>query len=400
MPKVLFINATLNWGSTGRITEQIAETAEKHGWTCYIAHGSRYVMPSHFPSIPVGRKLEDYMHAFKSKLLCAHGQGSYFPTKRLIKKIIEIHPDVIHLHNIHGYYLNYVVLFEYLKEAKIPVVWTLHDCWSMTGHCTHFDGIGCERWKTGCFNCPILHRSYNSWFLDRSSKNYQLKKREFTSLDKMIITPVSKWLESVVKESYLKCYPTKVIYNGIDLNMFDIRKTNLREKYHIGDKFVVLGVAREWSSSKGIEEFIRLSRNSLYQIILIGVTDDLQKQLPENIICVHRTYSQQEMSDFYNMADVMANPTYNDSFPTINLEALACGTPVVTYKTGGSPEAIDDNTGIVVPRGDYDALINALEVVRKSGKGFYQEACRKRAVDMFNKDSRFEDYIKVYQSFL
>lgn len=400
MPKILFINATLNWGSTGRITEQIAETAKKHGWACYIAHGARYVKPSHFPTILVGHKIDDYLHALKSKLLCAQGLGSYYPTKRLIKKIKEIKPDIIHLHNIHGNYINYIVLFDYLKEVKTPVVWTLHDCWTMTGHCTHFDGLGCNRWKTSCYECPLLHDGYSSWFLDCTTLNYNNKKKYFSSLERAIITPVSKWLESVVKDSFLKQYPTKVIYNGVDLNIFNIQETSLRKRYHIEDKFIILGVARVWSSSKGIEEFIRLSKNPLYQIIMIGVTNELQKQLPQNIICIHQTTSQQEMSEFYNISDVMANPTYNDSFPTINLESLACGTPVVTYQTGGSPEAVDEKTGIVVPRGDYDALYNAIETVRKRGKGYYQLNCRKRAVDMFDKNNRFEDYIKVYQSLL
>lgn len=365
-----------------------------------MAHGARYVRPSAFPSIPVGNKIDDYCHALKSKLLCAHGLGSYFPTKRLLKSIEKINPDIIHLHNIHGNYLNYPVLFDYLKKANIPVVWTLHDCWTMTGHCTHFDGIGCDRWKTGCFSCPLLHSGYSSWFLDRSTQNYKLKKEKFTSIEKVIITPVSKWLEKVVKESYLKKYKTKVIYNGIDLKVFDIKESTLRKKYHIENKFVVLGVARIWSPSKGIEEFIKLSKNPSYQIIMIGVTEELQKQLPENIICVKRTSNQQEMAEFYSISDVMANPTYNDSFPTINLESLACGTPVVTYQTGGSPEAIDDQTGIVVPQGDYDALYEALEVVRKNGKDYYQSNCRRRAVEMFDKNKRFEEYIEVYKSLL
>lgn len=400
MPTVLFINATLNWGSTGRIVEQIAETAQKHGWNCFIAHGARYVRPSAFPSIQVGSKFDDFLHAFKSKLFCAHGQGSYFPTKRLIKKIKEIKPDIINLHNIHGNYLNYPILFSFLKEAEIPVVWTLHDCWTMTGHCTHFDGISCERWKTGCFNCPLLHSGYSSWFIDRSRHNFTLKKELFSSLHKAIVIPVSKWLESVVKESYLGVYPTKVLYNGIDLSVFNVKKSRLREKYNIEDKFVVLGVARIWSSSKGIEEFVRISKNPLYKVILIGVTEELQKQLPQNILCIRRTSNQQEMAEYYSISDVMANPTYNDSFPTINLESLACGTPVVTYKTGGSPEAVDEETGIVVPQGDFDSLIAALETIRINGKGYYQVNCRKRAMEMFDKNSRFEDYIKVFQDLL
>lgn len=401
-PKLLQINTALNWSATGKIAEQIIVLAKSLGWDCYTAHGARYVYgKSAAQDISTDFKLNDYWDAANTMFWGEHGLGSKRVTKNLIRAIDKVNPDIIHLHNVHGYYLNYQILFGYLARSRAKVVWTLHDCWAMTGHCTHFDEIGCEKWKTQCYDCPLLHTSYKSWFFDRSPSNYKRKKTAFTSVKNMTIVPVSEWLERIVKQSFLKNYPRQVIRNGVDLSIFRPTESELRRKLQIDDdKAVLLGVASGWGRSKGLEDFCRLGEINKFQVVLVGVSEKVEKQLLPSIIAVRRTTNQQELAAYYTMADIFVNPTHSDSFPTVNLEALACGTPVVTYRTGGSPEAIDENTGMAVEKGDFQALKSAIEVILQKGKGSYSEFCRKRAEQHFNKDERFADYIRLYEKIL
>ena len=401
MPILVQINATCNWGSTGRIAEQIGLLASGKGWDCYLIHGARYVRESKLKTISVGTQIDDTLHAFRSKLLGGHGLGSIKATRHLVEKLKSIKPDIVHLHNIHGYYVNYQILFDYLSEANVPVVWTLHDCWTMTGHCTHFEKIGCERWKTGCYDCPQKKAQYGTLLLNNSKRNWILKKSSFNSLHNLTIVPVSYWLGDIVKESYLKGHRIKVINNGIDLDVFHPIKTDLRDRLNIPlDKTVLLGVATDWDEEKGMTEFIRLSNYPQYKVILIGLTAEQVKSMPKDMIAIQRTNNQQELVEYYNIADMLVNPTYNDTFPTVNIEALACGTPVVTYRTGGSPEILSEETGLIVDRGDYDALVDAIEICRKNSKNYYYNACVLRAQTYYNKNERFEDYIKLYNSLL
>lgn len=396
---IVQINTALNWSATGKIVEQIASLAISLGWDCYTAHGARYVWgKSVARDISTDYKLNDYLDAARSMLGGRHGLGSKFVTKELIKNIERISPDVIHLHNIHGYYLNYPILFKYLSRTNAKVVWTLHDCWAMTGHCTHFDEIGCTKWKSQCHDCPLLHSGYKSFFFDCSQSNYKLKKELFTSVPDMTIVTVSDWLKGIVRESFLKNYSVRVIRNGIDLNVFKPIYSDLRNKLRIDDgKMVLLGVASAWGKGKGLEEFCELSRNNAFQVVLIGVSDSVKKRLPENIIAIQRTTDQRELATYYTMADVYVNPTHCDSFPTVNLEALACGTPVITYRTGGSPEAVDLNTGIVVDKGDFNGLEEAISYVGVHRDIFTSSNCRRRAEKCFNRKDRFMDYIDLYR---
>lgn len=401
MPKLLQINATLNLGSTGRIAEQIANAAEEKGWNCFLAHGGRYVGKSNYTSIQVSSKRDNYFHAFYGEFLGKHGLGSTRATVHFVERIKELKPDIIHLHNIHGYYLNYRVLFEYLTYAKIPIVWTLHDCWSFTGHCTHFDNAGCKKWKTECGNCPLQMAQYKSRIVDRSRKNYLLKNGLYSKLSNVTIVPVSQWLGELVSHSILKQFPIKVIQNGIDLNVFKPSMNNVRERHCIpDDKMLVLGVLGSGFDEKGKSEFVELSKRNDVQILLLGLKGDDLDGLPDNIIKLGRTSSQAELAEYYSAADILLNPTYNDTLPTINIEALACGTPVVTYRTGGSPEILDERTGIIVEKGDMEGMISAIESIRRIGKNAYAEACRERAVKYFNKDERYMDYVKLYESLL
>lgn len=395
--KLLQINTTCNKGSTGRIAESIAYLARENNWETYLIHGSRYVAKSKMITLQSVTSFQEKLHALYSILFDSHGLGSTLETRKIIKKIDIIKPDIIHLHNIHGYYINYKILFEYLEQLNIPIVWTLHDCWSITGHCYHFDSIGCEKWKVLCHNCPLLREYPKSLFIDRSSRNYLLKKRLFSSIKNITIVSVSHWIDNLIGESFLNLHKHTVINNGVDLNIFKPTDSNLRSKLGLEKEFVILGVANKWSKNKGLNEFILLSKNENYKIILVGVSPDIKKILPRNIIAVEHTNGQKELATYYSIADVMVNPTYNDTFPTVNLESLACGTPVITYRTGGSPESISEDSGIIVDRGNYNELVQAIEYIRTKGKIFYAKACRQRAEKYYNQNERFQDYINLYK---
>jgi len=399
MPTLLQINTTLNRGSTGRIAEQISDLAQVRGWDCYIAHGARYINKSRHKSIQIGSKLGNIIHAILGEYLGAHGFGSTIATYLFLKKVLKIKPDIIHLHNVHGYYLNIRLLFSFLAKADIPIVLTLHDCWTFTGHCTHFENKGCYKWKDECGGCPQLMAQYKSRVFDCSRRNLLIKRTLYQKLSQLTIIPVSRWLGSLAAQSILQKHTIKVIHNGIDLSIFKPLKTNIREKLYINrNKKIILGVVS--SGFKGKKEFIALSQNPAYQIVVVGVKKEWMDDVPSNIICVSHTNNQVELAEYYSSADVFLNPTYDDSFPTVNLESLACGTPVVTYKSGGSPETIDGDTGISVSRGDLEALSMAIDTVLANGKDFYSERCRLRAEKFFNKDDRFKDYVNLYESLL
>lgn len=399
---LLQINVSLNKGSTGRIAEQIASLARVHGWDTYMVHGARSVNESKMKTLQSVSLWGERLHAVKSMLFDAHGLGSAHATRRVISEIRRIKPDIIHLHNIHGYYLNYKVLFEYLQTLSTPIVWTLHDCWPMTGHCAYFDAVNCERWKIGCYSCPLKEDYPKSLFFEQSVRNYNLKKKLFTSVEKMTLVPVSDWLSDIVHHSFLDKYSCRVINNGVDLQTFSPSRSNLRTHLGVEDKKILLGVASTWDKRKGIQDFVSLANllDESYQIILIGVSESQQKQLPNNIIILNRTENQQELAAYYSMADVFVTPTYSDNFPTTNLEALACGTPVVTYRTGGSPESVTEETGLVVDKGDFNGLVEAIEKIIAKGKSYYSTACRQRAVEFYNKDDRFADYVKLYEEII
>lgn len=402
MPTILQINSVVNSGSTGRIAEEIGQTAIAAGWMSFIAYG-RNDRPSQSELIKIGNDWDIKIHGIQTRLFDRHGLGSRSATKELIGKIKEISPDIIHLHNIHGYYINIEILFKYLRKTNIPVVWTFHDCWPITGHCAHFTFVGCEKWKTQCSNCPQKNNYPSSWLVDRSEKNFHLKKELFTSLSNLTLVPVSKWLSGILKESYLQHYPMNVIHNGINTEVFKPSEDNVfRIKYRLENKFILLGVATSWGSKKGLHDFIELGKllKTDYQIVLVGLTKKQIEQLPDNILGIERTESVKELAEIYSESDVFVNPTYEDSFPTTNLESLACGTPVITYKTGGSPEAIDEFTGIVVEQGDIGKLIDAIDKVKDNGKQYYSEACVNRAHRLYKKEDRYQEYIDLYDSLL
>ena len=393
--KVVQINSVCGKGSTGKICVAISELLTKNNIENYIIYASGET------SYPLGIK---YMssgqvkyQALLSKILGNYGFESKFATRRLIKIIDNIQPDVVQLHNLHGHNVHLGMLFSYLKKNKIKIFWTFHDCFGFTAYCMYFDMIGCDEWKTGCKKCP--QRKKYSWFFDRSESLYSKKKKALSGLDLTIITP-SKWLADITKQSFLKDYPVKVIYNGIDMSLFTPSKSNFREKYKISeDKAIILGVANKWEKRKGLDVFLQLAdslESKKYQIVVVGTNSDIDKILPKNIISIHRTSNQKELAEIYSAADLFFNPTREDNFPTVNIEALSCGTPVLTFLTGGSPEAIDENSGLVINDCTNEDIKNAIEKIIENGL-FSEENCLLRA-KKFNMHDRFDEYIQLYSS--
>lgn len=397
---IMQINIVCGIRSTGRITTDLHAILLSQDHQSTIAFG-RYEAKNCDHTIHIGSSLDKVVHIAKTRLFDQHGFGSATATKAFIEQIKTLNPDVIHLHNLHGYYLHIGLLFAYLKQANIPVIWTLHDCWAFTGHCSHFDFVGCERWKTECCDCPSKS-DYPRSFTDNSRGNYRIKKELFLGLKNLTLVTPSKWLADLVKQSFLQNYPVIVINNGIDLGQFKPLSSAFRINHQLLNKFIVLGVASDFSERKGYQYFIELSKQlkSDEKLVLVGLNEKQIKHLPAGVIGISKTNSTQELAEIYSAADVFINPTLEDNFPTTNLEALACGTPVITFNSGGSPECLDATCGLVVVRGDLQGLITAIASVRKIGKLFYTEHCQKRAHDYFDKDARFAEYVKLYSDYI
>ena len=335
--KVLQVNTVCGTGSTGRIAADIHKMLIEQRHESIVAYG-RGTTHNCDNTIKIGNNLDFYRHALKTRILDKHGFGSKNATRKFIEEVKDYNPDLIHLHNVHGYYINIKLLFNFLKEYKKPIVWTLHDCWAFTGHCSYFDFANCYKWETHCQKCPEKKSYPKSVFLDNSYDNFEKKKKLFTGLKNMTLVTPSCWLANLAKRSFLKEYPVKVINNGIDLDVFKPTLSDFREKYGLENRFIILGVASEWTRRKGLEYFIELSKilSDKEAIVLVGLSKKQKQDLPKNIVGITRTNSPKELAEIYTASDIYFNPTLEDNFPTTNLEALACGTPVITFNTGGS----------------------------------------------------------------
>ena len=398
---ILQINSVCGIGSTGRIATDLHSILVSKGHKSTIAYGRDFATNCS-KTIRIGSKWANYIHVAHTRLFDKHGLRSVSATKKLIAEINLLNPDIIHLHNLHGYFLHIGLLFDYLKHARKPVAWTLHDCWAFTGHCAHFDFVGCERWKNGCHDCPLKSEYPKSLVFDRSRRNYQQKKKLFAGVPELTIVTPSQWLAKLVKESFLKEYPVALIHNGIDLEVFKPTSGDFRRRYELEGRFLILGVASIWGERKGYQYFIDLAKQlgKDEKIVLIGVNQKQLKQLPPGIIGIAKTDSISELAEIYSAADIFINPTLEEVLGLVNLEALACGTPVLTFNSGGSPECLDDSCGLIVDRGDLQGLIAAIAMVRKNGKKSYTVHCQNRARNFFDKNERFADYITLCESML
>lgn len=394
MPKLFQINSVVNWGSTGKIAETIGFMFQGVGGKSFIAYG-RKANSSRSELIKIGGRVTPYIHFAIQSLLDCEGLCSRIATKKLIAEVERIGPNIIQLHNIHDHYLNYKILFEYLNRTDIKVVWTFHDCWAFTGHCFHFVTKNCEKWKTQCGKCPLRYISPKA-LLDRSERNFRLKKSLFTANKNLTIVACSDWMANFVRDSFLKDKRIQTIHNGIDLNVFKPFNTNKRET----NNFNVLAVSNVWHKRKGLYDIFEL-RKILpleYSITIVGLSSKQVESLPNGINGIQRTQNIQELVRLYSDSDVFINPTYADTFPTVNLESLACGTPVITYNTGGSPEAIDEKTGVIIPQGDVNALAEAIVQMKKDPLSSVD--CRSRAEQCFDKEKCFRQYITLYEELL
>lgn len=391
--KILMINSVCGIGSTGRICTDLATELEKQGHEVKIAYG-RDEVPKQFGkyAVRIGTDLDIKLHGIKARIQDASGFGSKKATINFIEWVKKYNPDIIHLHNLHGYYVNIEILFNYLKTSRKKIIWTLHDCWAFTGHCAYFDYVNCEKWKLCCQKCEQKGEYPKSTVLDRSRHNFILKKELFTNISNLQIIVPSLWLAELTKQSFLKMYPIKVIYNGVDVESFKPSLNDIPKRYQCEGKRILLGVAGVWDRRKGLNSFIELSKMlpDEYQIILIGLSKEQILNLPANIIGIERTESIQELSQFYSAADVFVNPTLEDNYPTTNIEAIACGTPVVSYRTGGSGESAT-KYGMVVNKGDVNAL---KEAIIKVSKG----EIVKKEIDI-SKEAMIEQYKKIYENY-
>lgn len=390
--KVVQINVTCGDGSTGNICVAVSRLLTERGHENAVLYakgnhaypfGYRYMTP-----------FEIKRQALRSKLCGNYGFNSRKATKRLLEQLDRLEPDVLQLHNLHGHNCDLEALFGYIRQHRIKTYWTFHDCWALTGYCPHFDMVGCDRWKTGCGDC-VQKRQY-SWLFDRSRTMLKRKRALFSDLDMTIITP-SVWLKELVQSSFLGTYPVRVIPNGIDLSTFKPTESDFRAAHGLEGKYVLLGVGYRWDERKGLDVFTELARrlDERFRIVLVGTDNAVDKRLPDGVLSLHRTRDREELAKLYTAADLFVNPTREDSYPTVNMEALACGTPVLTFATGGSPEILGEGCGTTVPKNDIDALER--EIVRICENAPYrQESCLARAKD-FDMHRCFEEYVKLYE---
>ena len=400
--KVLQINMT-DMFSTGNIMLNIAKKTRERGHEAYtVSKKTRMSLlqnrkdPFH---IYLGSRTEHTIHRYFSWMTDLQDYGSVIATYQLIRNIKKIKPDIIHLHDIVGWYVNIGILFKFLKKYNKPVVWTFHDCWAFTGRCVYFDSVNCDRWKKGCGKCPQIGYMPKSWYFDLSAFNWRRRKRLFTSIKNLTIVSPSKWLKGLCDESFLSKYKCIVINNGINLETFRPTTGNTYSKLKSLNKKIILGVASTWSTRKGLNDFIELSKRlpESHQIVLVGISSEEIGN--DKIIAYKRTTNQKELAEIYTAADVFVNPTMEENFPTVNLEALACGTPIVTYKTGGSPESVDEKTGMVVEQGNLKKMLEAILCITRKGKEHYSNSCIEKSKN-YDMNARFNDYVDLYEEIL
>ena len=399
MRKLLQISIEINSGSTGRIAEQIGLLAISKGWESYITY-ARGFNPSQSIPIKVGNRLNIYNHVIQTRFFGNHLKSSSYATNGLIRKIKMIAPDIIQLHQLHGYYLNLNVLFNFLKAENIPVIWTMHDCWAFTGHCAYFTLANCDKWKTECGNCPQIYK-YPKSFIDKSNQDYHLKKKLFNSVPKMTIVAVSDWLNNLVKNSFFKNQEIVTIQNGVDVSKFYPRKNvqRLRTKYDIPEGPVIMGVGTIWTKSKGLFDYFKLRKilPETINIVLVGLTKNQIKKLPNGIVGIRRTESINELAELYSLADIVTGLSYQEAFGLTPIEGFACGTPAIVYNTTALPELVSSEVGRIVEPGNVFEVRRAILEILNIGTENFKQYCINKAQIEFNDSLKFESYMSLYE---
>ncbi len=397
--RIIQINSFFSAGGTARVVNGIYHAAKAAGDECVVA-AARGAMVRPCDSFRICGKASVYVNAAAARILDNEGLNAAKSTVRLMEAIRDYAPDVIHLHNLHGYYLNVELLFDFLKEYGRQVVWTLHDCWAMTGHCAWFTSAKCGKWSLpgGCGDDCCQRQEYPaSWLLSNARRNFRRKCEAFTGVENLTVVTPSVWLAGCVRQSMLKEYPVEVIYNGVDTeNVFKPVPNRVKSQYGISERqTLLLGVASPWSRRKGLAKFVELSRRlgREYVIALVGVSYSQRRLLPENIIAVPEL-SDRELTEHYSAADLLLNLSEEETFGLVSVEALACGTPVLVLDSTACPETVDGACGIVV---DAKSGIDGIEAAITAGewRSMSAEACRFRA-QKFSAKTQFHKYIELY----
>lgn len=411
--KIIYINTVYGSGSTGKITASLYNASLSSDFEASVAYG-RGRVPSKYGinGLLIGNRTDFCFHVMKNFFLGQSGFGSKGVTAKLISWLKEEKPDLLHLHNLHGFYVHVGMLFEYIKEYNIPVVWTLHDCWPFTGNCAFFDTVDCRKWETGCHDCPIYRSDYPySLFKDNSKNNYLIKKKSFTGVKNLTVVTPCSWLNTLVKRSFLSEYEVITIYNGIDTSVFSndhaISVCNYPQICALQGKKIILGVASIWEKRKGLEHMLRLSEifndSNDYHVVIIGLNKHQCKMIEKRhhglITAIERTEDQKELAAWYRSSYVYVNPTLQDNFPTTNIEALSCGTPVITFRTGGSPEAIGPDCGFVVDKEDFSGLCDAIKAVETISSA-EARSTRISYASRFDQKRMLGEYRKLYQKII
>lgn len=393
--KIAFLNTYCN-GSTGKIISSLKQICQRNGIEVLSIFSRGNVLSKDEHSIRCFNKVDFYLDGLFTRIFDNHGRNNRHNTKKIITLLSDFKPDIIHIHNLHGYWINYKILFKYIRDNNIKVIWTLHDCWNFTGHCTHFDFIGCNKWKKKCSCCPQLKEYPASYGRDITYKNYNDKKQVFTSLEKAIVVVPSYWLKSKVQESFLSKYDIEVIHNGIDISIFkrlpdmEFRDNILKKGY----TRIVLGVAATWNERKGLKDIIAIAnKEPKWFFVAIGDIPDKKDQITENnnVLFIKRTENVYDLVKWYSSADAFVNPTLEDTYPTTNLESIACGTPVITYPTGGSVEIIEQfGLGLITKQKNSESLHRALHTL------FSNPIPKRNFEYSLNADDKFSEYISLY----
>lgn len=396
MPKLVLVNTVCS-GSHGRLMRDLRSAAQANGFQVCVAYGRGD--PFSGDTVRIGAQKDVLAHVALTRALDMHGRGSRGATEAFVRHLSDLSPDLLHLHNIHGYYLHAQTLFDFIRERNLPTLWTLHDCWALTGHCSHFTRAYCARWQNGCHDCPLKREYPASFGLDASRRNWQWKKDAFSTVPTLRLVTPSLWLSDVVRGSYLGQLPRRVVPNGIDLSLFrPVDGSAVRESLGVEpDQALLLCVARPFDARKGYADMLRVAERlkEKARVVMIGLSDRQLRSLPPYVIGLSGTDGPEELVPYYAAADCLVNPTYEDTYPTVNMEALACATPVVGYGVGGAKEQLADPVGLPLPVGNPDLLADsALRSALK--KKSLSPLCRRYAEQHFDRGKAIGQYIEIY----
>ncbi len=399
--RVLHINAVYRDGSTGVIVEDLHNIAQSNDIESYVAYSTSTIPQCDIPNgYQIGNKFGKKLHALFCRINGMQGYFSRFATRKLLRYITKISPDIVHLHNLHSNYIHLNMLLKYLANNGIKTVVTLHDCWFYTGGCFHYTAAGCDKWQKECGNCPKKLQDTPAYLFERSAKILKERKKYFSAINDLTVVGVSNWITEEATKTVFKNSKALTIYNGIDTEIFKPTESDFRKKHNLENKFVILGPASKWLSQVNKETFdsVVSSLKVDESLVLLGCSQNKMGELPNKVIGLPFVKDKTELSKIYSAADVFVNPTREESLSLINIEAQACGTPVITYSNTGVKETVDNICGFSVKTGDFLELIDKIQYVKSIGKQSLVLDTQKRIVQNFDKNENYKNYINLYKS--